>query len=101
MAEEGLQEMIEAVSEVLRDNLFGLELDARCSQIAAFNLAMTAWKLAGRHFALPKLNLACSGLGVNANEADWVQIAGQDSRAQETMRKLYVLFRQAPIPGQL
>ena len=35
----------EAVDAVLRDNLFGLELDPRCTQIAAFNLALAAWKL--------------------------------------------------------
>ena len=32
------------------ENIFGLELDARCSQIAAFNLALTAWRLAGKYF---------------------------------------------------
>ena len=30
-----------------RDNLFGLELDPRCTQIAAFALAFAAWKTAG------------------------------------------------------
>ena len=37
--EEGLS-LSEAVAAVLPDNFFGLELDARCSQIAAFNLAL-------------------------------------------------------------
>lgn len=60
MAEEGLSRE-EAVVAVLRDNLYGLELDARCSQIAAFNLALATWKLAGWQ-KLPQLNLACSGL---------------------------------------
>ena len=50
--EEGLS-FSDAIAAVLRDNLFGLELDARCSQIAAFNLALTAWKMANRHFELP------------------------------------------------
>ena len=30
-----------------RDNLFGLEIDPRCVQIAAFALALTAWKVGG------------------------------------------------------
>ena len=60
---------------VLSENLFGLELDARCSQIAAFNLALTAWRLIGGHCALPPMNLACSGLGINVPEADWVKLA--------------------------
>jgi hypothetical protein len=91
----------DAITSVLRDNLFGLELDARCSQIAAFNLALTAWKLVGRYFDLPSLNLACAGLGINAQELDWVQLAGSDARAQETMRKLYKLFSDAPVLGSL
>ena len=38
MQDEGLSE-IDAISAVFRDNLFGLEIDPRCAQIAAFNLA--------------------------------------------------------------
>ena len=30
-----------------RDNLFGLELDPRCTQIAAFALALAAWTYRG------------------------------------------------------
>ena len=45
-AEEGLP-LSDAIASVLDDNLFGLEIDPRCSQIGAFNLALTAWKLAG------------------------------------------------------
>src|SRR5207237_5874591 len=41
MAEEGLSES-NAGDAVLQDNLFGLELDPRCTQIAAFALALTA-----------------------------------------------------------
>ena len=44
MEEEGLSE-VEAADAVLRDNLFGLEIDPRCVQIAAFALALTAWKV--------------------------------------------------------
>ena len=99
-AEENLR-LADAITAVLQDNLFGLELDARCSQIAAFNLALTAWKLAGTHFELPPLNLACSGLGINAKEEDWVRLAGEDGRKKNLMRWLYPLFRQAPILGSL
>ena len=34
----------EAVDRVLADNLHGLELDARCVEIAAFALALAAWR---------------------------------------------------------
>ncbi len=91
----------DAIGAVLKDNLFGLELDARCSQIAAFNLALTAWRLARGHFDLPVLNLACSGIGINADECDWVALAGEDGRDREEMRRLYSLFKDAPTLGSL
>jgi hypothetical protein len=100
VAEEGCS-LSEAIAAVLRDNLFGLELDPRCSQIAAFNLALTAWKLAGVHFELPPLNLACSGLGINAKEEDWIKLAGADGRKQDLMSWLYSLFHNAPTLGSL
>lgn len=98
--EEGLSPS-EAVAAVLRDNLFGLELDPRCSQIAAFNLALTAWKFVGFHFELPPLNIACSGLGINGREETWVALAGTDGRRQEIMKWLFELFSNAPLFGSL
>ncbi len=100
-SEEEATPVADAAAAVLRENLYGLELDARCSQIAAFNLALTAWRLVGYHISLPTMNLACSGLGINASEADWVTLAGEDGRARQTMKKLYALFRQAPTLGSL
>ena len=41
MEEEHLSAQ-DAVVAVLRDNIHGLELDERCTQIAAFNVALTA-----------------------------------------------------------
>jgi Eco57I restriction-modification methylase len=99
MEEEGLSRE-QAVEAVLRDNLFGLEIDPRCTQIAPFNLAWTAWRMVG-YRPLPQLNLACSGLGVNAKEDDWVKLAGKEGRARETMRRLFHLFQQAPTLGSL
>ena len=45
-AEEGLSPA-DAITAVLRDNLHGLEIDGRCVQIAAFALALTAWRIGG------------------------------------------------------
>ena len=100
MAEEGLS-LKDALAAVLKENLYGLEIDARCSQIAAFNLALAAWRMAGEHFVLSEMNLACSGLGINASEADWVKLAGEDGLAREEMRRLYSLFKDAPTLGSL
>ncbi|HZU43083.1 MAG TPA: DNA methyltransferase [Terriglobales bacterium] len=99
--EEDELSLKQALSAVLKENLFGLEIDARCSQIAAFNLALAAWRMAGEHFALPEINVACSGLGINASEADWVKLAGNDFVADQWMRRLYSMFRDAPTLGSL
>lgn len=74
MAEERLTPS-DAVTAVLRDNLFGLELDQRCTQIAAFNVALAAWRLASKHVALPDLHIACSGVGPNCSEEQWIKLA--------------------------
>lgn len=100
MAEEELT-LNEALSAVLKENLFGLEIDARCAQIAAFNLALAVWRLAGEHLSLPQLNLACSGLGINASEEDWTRLAQYDFAADHWMRRLYSMFKTAPALGSL
>ena len=91
----------EAVHSVLIENLYGLELDARCSQIAAFNLALTAWRFIGRYVPLPPMNLACSGLGINASEESWVALAGNNALLKDTLAELYSTFQKAPILGSL
>jgi len=53
----------EAVDRVLTENLFGLEIDRRCADDAAFALALAAWRFPnlGGCRSLPQLNLACCG----------------------------------------
>ncbi|PZV04576.1 MAG: restriction endonuclease subunit M [Cyanobium sp.] len=99
MAEEKLDAPA-AVAAVIRDNLFGLELDSRCTQIGAFNLALAAWRRVG-HCALPAMNLACSGLAPNTREADWLAIAGDNQKLQRGMERLYRLFQKAAVLGSL
>lgn len=99
MAEEGLT-IQEAVVAVLQDNLYGLELDPRCTQIAAFNLALAAWKLAG-YQKLPPLNLACSGLAPRTKLETWTKLANGNQRLREGMERLYQLFKDGPTLGSL
>jgi hypothetical protein len=99
LAEEQLDEAV-AVAAVIRDNLFGLEIDPRCTQIGAFNLALTAWRRVGHH-PLPAMNLACSGLAPNATKNDWLKLASDDDRLQRGMARLYALFKDAPVLGSL
>ena len=121
MAEEGVGTE-EAIRLVLANNLFGLEIDPRCTQIAAFNLALAAWRLAGEPIDLPPLNVACTGLAPNASEAEWRELAERAEGAtglagdrdlfgveptlstgvlQEGMTRLHKLFRRAPELGSL
>jgi hypothetical protein len=99
MTQEGLAEST-AIIAVLRDNLFGLEIDQRCTQIAAFNLALAAWRRIGFR-TLPSLSLACSGLAINAHEEDWVALAGDSDFGRQGMRALYRIFQNAPTLGSL
>ena len=99
LSEEAMDETA-AVSAVITENLFGLEIDPRCTQIAAFNLALAAWRRVG-HCALPPMNLACSGLAPRAKKADWLALAGSNYRLMQGMERLYALFKDAPVLGSL
>jgi hypothetical protein len=99
MEEEKLDEA-EAVAAVIRDNLFGLEIDPRCTQIAAFNVALAAWRRVG-YCTLPPMNLACSGLAPNTSEEEWLKLAGGNEKLENGMASLYQLFENAPVLGSL
>jgi len=120
MEEEGLSQE-DAVLAVLRDNLHGLEIDPRCTQIAAFNLAFAAWKLAG-YRPLSALNLACSGLALGVSKEEWLKLAERataaspvppkrdlvskeenifSTRIRAGFTQLYELFDEAPSLGSL
>ena len=113
-----------AVDAVLRDNLFGLEIDPRCVAVAAFAVALSAWRWPGAagYRPLPELNLACSGLAPNATREEWHALAEHAAAAggmsperdlfgvEETLLSaplggsldaLHDLFRQAPLLGSL
>jgi hypothetical protein len=99
MEEEGF-DTAGAGDAVLRDNLFGLELDERCVQIACFALALEAWK-SGGHRPIPVPQIACSGTPVGGQLEDWLIIAGDDEILRDTLAELHRLFRDAPILGSL
>lgn len=102
MHDEGLSAR-DAVDAVLRENLHGLELDARCTQIAAFALALSAWAYpnSGGYRPLPDLHVACSGLAVSGRREEWIALAQSDSRLMAALDQLYRLFRRAPELGSL
>lgn len=97
----------DAVDKVLADNLHGLEIDARCVEIAAFALALTAWRYPDEkgnpigYRPLPRLNIACVGVAPRSKKADWLRLAGGDERLEGGMAALYALFQKAPELGSL
>jgi hypothetical protein len=112
MQEESL-DIQQATEAVLRDNLFGLEIDPRCTQIAAFNLAMAAWKVqrfepqsaSRKRMTLPPMNnIACSGIPLGNSREDWMKSLHEalpDSKLGFYWGQLYDMFSQAETLGSL
>ncbi|MBW7840888.1 MAG: transposase, partial [Chitinophagaceae bacterium] len=106
MHEEGLSKE-EVADKVIAENLHGLELDPRCTQIAAFNLALAAWKFCGHYKALPEMNLACSGIAPKGKVEDWIKLVAKEKdpntryRMENGMRQLFNHFQLAPELGSL
>jgi hypothetical protein len=98
--EEGLTPAA-AQDGVLRDNLFGLELDPRCVQIAMFAVALAAWKAGGGWRELPVPHIACSGIPVRAPVEEWKALAGGDPQLENALVRLHILFRDADTLGSL
>jgi hypothetical protein len=93
----------DAVDAVLRENIHGLELDQRCVELAAFALALTAWKYpdAGGYRPLPELNVACSGLAISAKKAAWLELADENPDLKYSLEQMYNWFADAPVLGSL
>lgn len=99
---EGLS-IQEAVNVTLRDNLNGLELDRRCTEIAAFNLALASWRLAG-YCQLPQPHIACTGMAIGGSREQWMDILegqGLTTNLRFFFGQLYDLFSKAPTLGSL
>ncbi|MCW6004622.1 hypothetical protein K1W54_08500 [Micromonospora sp. CPCC 205371] len=91
----------EAQDAVLRDNLFGLELDSRCVQIAMFAVALYAWRAGGAWRLLPVPNIACSGIPVKAPAEEWKALADGNPSLQSAIARLHSLFKDAETLGSL
>ena len=91
----------DAAAAVLRDNLFGLEIDGRCVQIAAFAVALTAWRLAGQPYALPVPHIAWVGQPLAIGRNEFTALANGDARLKWGLERLWDLFAQAHTLGSL
>jgi hypothetical protein len=99
-AEEEGTTPAEAQDAVLRDNLFGLDIDQRCVQIATFALALTAWR-SGGYRRLPSPSIGCSGTPVAGQLHDWQGIEGLEDDTRNALGALHAQFRDAPNLGSL
>lgn len=101
----------EAVQKVLIDNIFGLELDPRCVEIAVFAVALEAWRYQGEDRVplgvreIPSPQIACCGLKVAAKSDDWQALVPIDSpnalHLRTGLSALHETFAQAPLLGSL
>jgi hypothetical protein len=89
-----------AQDAVLRDNLFGLDIDQRCVQIAAFSVALAAWR-SGGYRSLPSPSIGCSGTPVTGQLHEWQEIEGLDDSTRDALGALHAQFRDAPNLGSL
>jgi hypothetical protein len=98
--EEGLSPEQAAV-RVISENLYGLEIDGRCVQIAAFNVALAAWSFAGEPVRLPPPNIAWVGAPPPIPKEDMAALGGQELALQNALRLLHDQFVQARTLGSL
>lgn len=89
-----------AVAATLRDNLHGLEIDERCVQIAAFAVALTAWRIGGWQ-TLPLPHVAWVGAPPPLPRKDFVSLANGDADLGRALGALHDLFARAPLLGSL
>jgi hypothetical protein len=92
-----------AIERVLTENIHGLELDQRCVEIAAFAVALEAWRYpdSSGYRPLPSLNIAWVGQSIKAKKEDWLSLAGDDEHLYYGMEALYNTFKDAPLLGSL
>lgn len=90
----------EAVAAVLQDNLHGLEIDGRCVQIAAFAVALSAWRIGGWR-TLPLPHIAWVGAPPPLPKREFAALAEGDHQLEYALAALHNLFAQAPVLGTL
>lgn len=93
----------QAIDAVLKQNLHGLELDQRCVELAAFAVALEAWRYPGAsgYRSLSELNIACVGQRIQTPRVQWLALAGDNPGLEAGMALLYDTFSDAPILGSL
>jgi hypothetical protein len=91
----------DAARAVLQNNLHGLEIDGRCVQIAAFNIALAAWKVAGSPISLPASHIAWVGAPPPLPRQEFIALANSDTNLSVGLAASHDLFSQASVLGSL
>lgn len=93
----------QAIDRVLSENLYGLELDQRCVELAAFALALEAWRYpqCGGYRSLPELHLACSGLVIDSRMRTKILSCAGSSRLADELERIFNITEPAKIAGSL
>jgi hypothetical protein len=93
----------EVIESVIRDNLYGLDIDQRVTEIAAFALALNAWRYPGSsgYRRLPQMNIACSGLSVSVSKEEWLKLANGNQPLRTSLELMYEEFKDASLLGSL
>lgn len=97
--EQGLN-AAQAGDAAIENNIRGLELDPRCTQIAAFNVAFAAWRHGG-YRPLPEIQIACTGMPLKGSRPQWERLAQGDSVLTAGMALLHDTFSKAADLGSL
>ncbi|MGP4986441.1 Eco57I restriction-modification methylase domain-containing protein [Pseudoalteromonas nigrifaciens] len=93
----------QAIDKVLAQNIHGLELDQRCVELAAFALALEAWRYpnSGGYRVLPDLQLACSGISINEAKKEWKDLPNDDKELQLAISWIEEVFNDSSTLGSL
>ncbi|WP_028829863.1 Eco57I restriction-modification methylase domain-containing protein [Proteocatella sphenisci] len=93
----------EACNRILNENLFGLEIDKRCVEIAVFSIALAAWKYpnAGGYRKLPDIQIAWCGQSLRLKKEEWLDMVKDEPSLRFHMTELYETFKHSNILGSL
>lgn len=93
----------EACDAVIKENIHGLEIDKRCVEIAAFAIALNAWKYpnAGGFRILPELQIAWCGQSLNMKRDEWIALGGNNNEVKMHLDALYNIFKNSSSLGSL
>ncbi|SEM42685.1 Methyltransferase domain-containing protein [Butyrivibrio sp. ob235] len=96
----------EACDLVISQNIHGLEIDARCVEMAVFALAFAAWTFpgAGGWRSIPDFKVACCGKSIRMTKPEWtnyVKRKTNDFSSRSILMDIYEQYENAPILGSL